>query len=218
MGFQPNGTGEREGTVFVITNENGPVQTASFFGYGIASPNGAATVTGAATAGSPLTCTPSGFSDGTAFAYEWQKDGNTFNETGPKVTPTDADIGARYSWSRLGDELGRLANCYLGQERTHCAQGRIRRLDGSLVDESVCRAVQAPSELKVGTKTVKLSYGKPVTPSSTFVLDAPGLEMMAMIDGQALAHGTGHVASPDATLFFRVCEWHRRAAGERRVA
>jgi hypothetical protein len=52
----------------------------------------------------------------------------------------------------------------------------------------------------VGTKTVKLSYGKPVTPSSTFVLDAPGLKMTAMIDGQALAHGTGHVALTPRSL------------------
>ena len=199
VGFQPNGTGEREGTVFVITNENGPVQTASFFGYGIASPNGAATVTGAATAGSPLTCTPSGFSDGTAFAYEWQKDGNTFNETGPKVTPTDADVGARFS-CRVSATNSVGSQTVTSAKSGPIAPKDLSGLDGSLVDESVCRAVQGPTELKVGTKTVKLSYGKPVTPSSTLVLDAPGLEMMAMIDGQALAHGTGHVALTPRSL------------------
>jgi hypothetical protein len=41
---------------------------------------------------------------------------------------------------------------------------------------------------------VKLSYGKPVTPSSTLALDAQGLKMAATIDGRALAQGTGHVA------------------------
>jgi hypothetical protein len=191
--FHPNGTGEREGTVFVITNENGPVETASFFGYGVASPNGAATVAGVAAAGSPLTCTPSGYSDGTTFAYQWQKDGNPFDETGPKVTPTDADVGARFS-CRISATNSVGSQTVASAKSAPIAPKDLSGLDGSLVDESVCRTAQAPSGLKVGTKTVKLSYGKPVTPSSTFALDAPGLKMTAMIDGQALAHGTGHLA------------------------
>ncbi|HEY0390839.1 MAG TPA: choice-of-anchor D domain-containing protein [Solirubrobacterales bacterium] len=191
--FHPTGTGEREGTVFVITNENGPVETASFFGYGVASPNGAATVAGAAAAGSPLTCAPSGYSDGTTFAYQWQKDGNPFDETGPKVTPTDADVGARFS-CRVSATNSVGSQTVDSAKSAPIAPKDLSGLDGSLVDESVCRASQAPPGLKVGTKTVKLSYGKPVTPSSTFVLDAPGLKMTAMIDGQALARGTGHLA------------------------
>jgi hypothetical protein len=191
--FHPNGAGERQGTVFVITNENGPVDTASFSGYGVPSPDGAATVTGAATAGSPLTCTPSGYSDGTTFAYQWQKDGNPLDETGPKVTPTDADVGARFS-CRISAKNSVGSQTVASAKSAPIAPKDLSGIDGSLVDESVCRAVQAPSGLKVGTKTVKLSYGKPVTPSSTFVLDASGLKMTAMIDGQALAHGTGHVA------------------------
>jgi hypothetical protein len=199
VGFHPNGTGEREGTVFVITNENGPVETASFSGYGVASPNGAATVAGVAAAGSPLTCTPSGYSDGTTFAYQWQKDGNPFDETGAKVTPTDADVGARFSCRvSATNQVG--SQTVASPKSAPIAPKNLSGLDGSLVDESVCRAVQAPSGLKVGTKTVKISYGKPVTPSSTFVLDAPGLKMTAAIDGQALAHGTGHVALTPRSL------------------
>lgn len=191
--FHPNGAGERQGTVFVITNENGPVDTASFSGYGVPSPDGAATVTGAATAGSPLSCTPSSYSDGTTFAYQWQKDGTPLDETGPKVTPTDADVGARFS-CRISAKNSVGSQTVDSAKSAPIAPKDLSGLDGSLVDESVCRAVQASSGLKVGTKTVKLSYGKPVTPSSTFALDAPGLKMTAMIDGQPLAHGTGHVA------------------------
>jgi hypothetical protein len=211
LSFQPTSAGEREGTVFVITNENGPVETASFFGYGVPSPNGAATVAGVAAAGSPLTCTPSGYPDGTTFAYQWQKDGNPFDATGSKVTPTDADVGARFS-CRVSATNSVGSQTVTSAKSAPIAPKDLSGLDGSLVDESVCRAVQAPSGLKVGTKTVKLSYGKPVTPSSTFVLDAPGLKMTAMIDGQALAHGTGHVALtprslqsfPDGTHTLRV--------------
>jgi hypothetical protein len=197
--FHPNGTGEREGTVFVITNENGPVETASFSGYGVASPNGAATVAGVAAAGSPLTCTPSGYSDGTAFTYQWQKDGNPFDETGSKVTPTDADVGARFS-CRVSATNPVGSQTVTSAKSAPIAPKDLSGLDGSLVDESVCRAVQAPSGIKVGTKTVKLNYGKPVTPSSTFVLDAPGLRMTAMINGKALAHGTGQVVLTPRSL------------------
>lgn len=197
--FHPNGTGEREGTVFVITNENGPVTTASFSGSGVPSPNGAATVAGVAAAGSPLTCTPSGYPDGTTFAYQWQKDGNSFDATGSKITPTDADVGARFS-CRVSATNSVGSQTVTSAKSAPIAPKNLSGLDGSLVDESVCRAVQAPSGLKVGTKTVKLSYGKPVTPSSTFVLDAPGLKMTAMIDSQSLAHGTGHVALTPRSL------------------
>lgn len=200
--FHPNGAGEREGTVFVITNENGPVDTASFFGYGIPAPNGAATVTGTAAAGSPLTCTPSGYSDGTTFTYQWQKDGNPFDETGPKVTPTDADVGARFS-CRVSATNSVGSQTVVSAKSAPISPKDLSGLDGSLVDKSVCRAVQASSGLKVGTKTVKLNYGKPVTPSSTFVLDAPGLKMTATIDGQSLAQGTGHlVITPRALQGF----------------
>jgi hypothetical protein len=186
VGFHPNGTGEREGTVFVISNENGPVETASFFGYGVASPDGAA-------AGSPLTCTPSGYSDGTTFAYQWQKDSNPFNETGSKITPTDADVGARFS-CRISATNSVGSQTVASAKSAPIAPKDLSGIDGSLVDESVCRAVQAPSGLKVGAKAVKLSYGMPVTPSSTLVLDAQGLKMTATIDGQAPADGTGQVA------------------------
>lgn len=197
--FHPNGTGEREGTVFVITNENGPVTTASFFGYGVPSPDGGATVAGVAAAGSPLTCTPSGYPEGTTFAYQWQKDGNPFDATGSKITPTDADVGARFS-CRVSATNSVGSQTVTSAKSAPISPKDLSGLDGSLVDESVCRAVQAPSGLKVGTKTVKLSYGKPVTPSSIFVLDEPGLKMTAMIDGQALAHGTGHVALTPRSL------------------
>jgi hypothetical protein len=202
VGFHPNGTGEREGTVFVISNENGPVETASFSGYGVASPNGAATVAGVAAAGSPLTCIPSGYTDGTTFAYQWQKDGNPFDETGSKVTPTDADVGTRFS-CRISATNSVGSQTVASAKSAPIAPKDLSGLDGSLVDESVCRAVQAPSGLKVGASPVKLSYGKPVTPSSTLVLDAQGLKMTATIDGQAPAHGTGHVAlTPRALLNF----------------
>jgi hypothetical protein len=191
--FHPNGTGEREGTVFVISNENGPVETASFSGYGVASPNGAATAAGVAAAGGPLTCTPSGYSDGTTFTYQWQKDGNHLSETGSKITPTDADVGTRFS-CRVSATNSVGSQTVASAKSAPIAPKDLSGLDGSLVDESVCRAVQAPAQLKAGARTIELSYGKPVTPSSTLVLDAQGLKMTATIDGRALAQGTGHVA------------------------
>lgn len=193
LSFRPTGAGEREGTVFVITNENGPVDTASFFGYGVPSPDGAAIVVGAAVAGSPLTWTPSGYSDGTTFAYQWQKDGGPFDETGSKITPTDADVGARFS-CRISARNSVGSQVVVSAQSAPISPRDLSELDDSLVDESVCRAVQATARLKAGARTVRLSYGKPVTPSSTLALDAPGLKMTAMIDGHALAQGTGHVA------------------------
>ena len=197
--FQPTGAGERQGTVFAITNENGPVTTASFVGYGMPSPQGSASVVGAATAGSPLTCTPAGFPDGTTLTYQWLRDGSPVDRSDSMITPTDVDVGARFSCRVLAtNPVG--SQTVTSPDSAPIAARNLSGLDGSLVNESVCRAAQAPARLKVGSRTVRVSYGKPITPSSTLALDAPHLKMTAMVDGQALTQGTGHLALTPRSL------------------
>lgn len=200
VSFQPSGNGEREGTVFVTTKENGPTYTASLVGNGVPSPNGTATVTGAAAAGSQLTCVPDGYPDGTRFAYQWLRNGGaTPGATGARFTPDDADVGSRLACRlRATNSVG--SETVTSPQSAPISPKSLSGLDGSLVGPSVCRIVRAPARLKLGGRTVKLRYGKPTTPGATFRLDSPGLKMQATIEGQPIASGKGRVVLTPRTL------------------
>ena len=145
VSFQPSGNGEREGTVFVTTKENGPVYTASLVGNGIPSPNGTATVTGAAAAGSQLTSVRDGYPDGTRFAYQWRP--NRRGDPGcdrcaahPRQTP----MSAAASPVACGRRTRSARRPSLRPRAPRSRPKSLSGLDGSLVGPSVCRIGAVP--------------------------------------------------------------------------
>jgi hypothetical protein len=201
--FQPSAAGTRDATIFVITNQNGPVTTANLSGTGVLRPGGSASIDGTAAAGSPLSCVPNGYSDGTRFAYQWLRDGQAVAAaTAEQFTPGNADVGSRLA-CRLQATNSVGAETVTSPPSAPVAARDLSALQGSIVGTSVCRAVQAPARLSLGGKTVKLSYGKPTTPGATLRLEAPGLRMQALLDDQAIAGGKGRVViTPRALVGF----------------
>lgn len=198
--FQPTLAGPREATVFVITNQSGPVVTAALSGAGVPSPRGHVTVAGTEAAGSWLTCIPHGYSDGTRFSYQWLRNGQPVaGATGVRFLPVDADVGSRLACrieatNSVGSETA------VSPTGPPIAARLLSKLEGSLVGSSVCRVVQAPARLQLGGRVVKLSSENPVTPEATLRLDAPGLRMEARIDGRPVARGTGRVTLTPRSL------------------
>jgi hypothetical protein len=195
--FQPSAAGirggTREGTVFVITNQNGPVATANLIGTGVTSPQGSVSVTGTSAAGSLLSCVPNGYTGGTSFTYQWLRNGQTIPAaTDAQFTPSEADVGMA-----LGCRVQAVNS--VGSETVTSPQSgpvaprNLSNLQGSLVERSVCRVMQAPAQLMLAEKMIRLDYGKPITPYSPLRLDIPRLGAQVLIDGQPIASSSGRI-------------------------
>jgi VCBS repeat-containing protein len=117
VGFVPIAAGDKDASLFLITNASNPgVTTIGLNGTGVAptpaptpaptgtgtSPNpapaGTATVTGSAQAGKLLTCSTASYSPRTSFSYQWLRTGKPITgATGRTLPLGDADVGARLS-------------------------------------------------------------------------------------------------------------------------
>ncbi len=104
VGFVPIAAGDKDGSLFLITNASNPgVTTIGLDGIGVEptpapAPTGTATVTGSAQAGKRLTCSTTSYPLGTSFSYRWLRNGRPISgATGRKLSLGDADVGARLS-------------------------------------------------------------------------------------------------------------------------
>jgi hypothetical protein len=95
VGFVPTKVGERNASIFLITNTPGPVTTAALSGEGMVAPSGAAALTSMAKVGVPITCLPSGYGGADSLTFSWLRGGVTIpGETQSVYVPTDADVGS----------------------------------------------------------------------------------------------------------------------------
>ncbi|HTA15790.1 MAG TPA: choice-of-anchor D domain-containing protein [Solirubrobacteraceae bacterium] len=205
--FQPSAAGiqggTREGTVFVITNQNGPVATANLIGTGVTLPQGSASITGTNAAGSLLNCAPSGYPGGTLFTYQWLRNGQTIPAaTDAQFTPSEADVGMTLSCRvQATNSVG--SETVTSPQSGPIAPLDLSNLQASLVERSVCRVMQAPAQLRLAGTTIRLDYGKPITPYAPLRLNIPRVGAQVLIDGQSIASSRGHVVlTPRALLAY----------------
>ena len=94
VGFSATKVGERNASVFVISNSPSPVNTVSLLGEGMEPPNGSIQLTNQATIGVPIACLTHGFTGSTTLAYKWLADGDPIDgETQSIYVPVAADVG-----------------------------------------------------------------------------------------------------------------------------
>ncbi len=90
VGFTPTKAGERNASVFVITNTPGPVTTSSVSGEGLFAPNGTVELSSAAQVGIPIVCLTKGFHEGDELSYEWIGATPVSGATQSVYVPTEA--------------------------------------------------------------------------------------------------------------------------------
>jgi hypothetical protein len=190
VGFAPATAGLKEGSVFLITNENGPVTTLAVSGTAYPAPAGAATVTGAAQVGSGLGCEPVGFSPGVSFAYQWLRNGAAISGAiAAGYAPVDADVGARLSCSiSASNPLGTAT--VTSPQTAPVAPRSLSGLSGAFVGQDSCRIARVASSLRIGSHTVKIRSGSPLTPAEPLTVSSRGASSLQLsVDGQPLARG-----------------------------
>lgn len=98
VGFAPTKAGERNASIFVITNTPGPVTIASLTGEGMFAPAGSSALTSQAKVGVPIFCLTSGYHEADELSYRWLR-GTTAvpGETQPVYVPVEADVGSTLS-------------------------------------------------------------------------------------------------------------------------
>jgi hypothetical protein len=104
VGFIPIAVGDKDGSLFVISNASNPgVTTIGLDGTGVApaggpaaAPDGTVTISGSARAGKRLTCLPHSYPSDTDFAYQWLRNGKPISGAlGRRRVLGDADLGTR---------------------------------------------------------------------------------------------------------------------------
>jgi len=120
VGFAPTKDGERNASIFVISNTPGPVTVAALSGEGMFAPSGSVSLTSQARVGVPIVCLTSGFRNEDALSYQWLRDGIAIaGETQSIYVPLEADLGARLSC------MVKAANAVGTQTLTSAASGPV---------------------------------------------------------------------------------------------
>ena len=191
--FQPAVASSRDATIFAITNQNGPVVTSSLTGTGAPLPHGSALLVGSASSGARQSCIASGYPDGTHLAYQWLRNGQpVVGAESPQFILRNADIGSRLACRvQATNSVG--SETITSLESPRIAPRLLSELSGSIVGSPLCRVLRAPGRVELGSKAVKLTYGRPITPSAALRVSAPGLRVKALIDGRPVASGQGTV-------------------------
>lgn len=98
VGFAPTKAGERNASIFLISNTPGPVSTAALLGEGMNAPNGSVALTSTAKVDVPLTCIASGYHDEDTLSYQWLSNGVAITgATQPVYVPVAGEVGATLS-------------------------------------------------------------------------------------------------------------------------
>ncbi len=98
VGFVPSKAGERNASIFLITNTPGPVTTAALSGEGMLVPAGSVALTSQAKVGVPIVCIPSGYRDADQLSFKWRRGATVIPaETQSVYVPVEADVGATLS-------------------------------------------------------------------------------------------------------------------------
>jgi hypothetical protein len=96
--FSPTKAGERNASIFLITNTPGPITTSSLTGEGMAVPDGTVQLTSQARVGVPISCLTGGFQNSDSLGYQWLRAGVAIgSETQAVYVPVEADVGSALS-------------------------------------------------------------------------------------------------------------------------
>lgn len=95
VGFAPSKAGERNASIFLITNTPGPVTTAALSGEGMLVPAGSVALTSQAKVGVPIVCIPGGYHGADQLSFKWLRGATAIPaETQSVYVPVEADVGA----------------------------------------------------------------------------------------------------------------------------
>ncbi len=193
--FQPDAVGYRDGGVVLINNSPEPVTPVAFEGTGVPSLNGAATITGAVSAGNTLTCNPVGFPDGTTYAYQWLANGQPVAGADTQTLElTDGNVGEAVS-CRVGATNPVSAQTVTSPPTAPTGPMMLDNQPGSLIGEGTCRVLDANAALRLGRGTVWSSYGRPTTPWAPLTLTSTAA-FRVLIDGRTVGGGRTVNVSP----------------------
>ncbi len=199
--FQPTAAGYREGTLIVITNSQRNVSPVGFSGTGVAPLHGAAVITGAASAGSALTCQAVGYPAGTGLQYQWLVNGRLMaGGNTPTFVPLDANVGQRIS-CRVNSSNPVSSQTVNSPATAPIAPMLLSRVPGAFSDQQTCRLVQMARALNVGGRTVSARYGQPMTPWTPLTLSSTAAVSVS-IDSQRVGQGRSVTLTPRALAGF----------------
>lgn len=98
VGFAPVKNGERNASIFIITNTPGPITTASLSGEGLTAPSGTVELTSPAKVDVPITCLTNGYRNADERSYQWLRGGVAIpGATQSVYVPGTADVGSTLS-------------------------------------------------------------------------------------------------------------------------
>ncbi len=98
VGFAPVKNGERNASIFVITNTPGPITIATLSGEGLTAPSGTVELAGPAKVDVPITCLTNGYRTADERSYQWLRGGVAIpGATQSVYVPGAADIGSTLS-------------------------------------------------------------------------------------------------------------------------
>jgi hypothetical protein len=98
VGFAPVKNGERNASIFVITNTPGPITIATLSGEGLTAPSGTVELTSPAKVDVPITCLTNGYRNADERSYQWLRSGVAIPSATQSVyVPVAADIGSTLS-------------------------------------------------------------------------------------------------------------------------
>ncbi len=98
VGFAPVKNGERNASIFIITNTPGPITIATLSGEGLTAPSGTVELTSPAKVNVPITCLTNGYRNADERSYQWLRGGVAIpGATQSVYVPVAADIGSTLS-------------------------------------------------------------------------------------------------------------------------
>lgn len=98
VGFTPVKNGERNASIFVITNTPGPITIATLSGEGLTAPSGTVELTSPAKVDVPITCLTNGYRNADERSYQWLRGGVAIpGATQSVYVPATADVGSTLS-------------------------------------------------------------------------------------------------------------------------
>lgn len=166
IAFTPTSAGEKEGSIFMITNSPSPVTRVSMTGQGFAPPGANARVVGVPEVGRTLECATSEVSG--SLAFRWFREGESIDGARDATyVPTNADFD-----SRLACRV--TASNAVGETTVDSGETELvgpRNLSGdsrSLVNRSACRVVGIDP-----IDGVKITGTDPATPDSPLTFTSP---------------------------------------------
>ncbi len=215
--FKPTSAGEKDAPLLLI-GDNGFPTLIGISGKGVVpvpppppppgggkdesppAPRGTVNLLGTPVVGGELTCRPLGYDEGTSFSYRWLRNGKAIGSTGATLPVSYDDLGARFACELTASSAGG-TQTVASPRSAPVAPRDLSRQSGAFTDERICREVQRPRSLTVGSVEVAIDGGTPITPWAPLTLRAAS-PVTVSVDGTVLGRGRRVTVSPRALAAF----------------